>query len=448
LQSGTLDNEACADPSNTIPETNELDNCQHKISQVTDKTPDLQINKTADKSSVTAGDTLTYTLSASNVGTGDTTSSLSVSDHVPDELTVTNLNPDVGWDCSGSSGNQVTCTMDSLAAGASAQIVVTTKVNGTLPLTVPFTNKAQIIGGGESNATNNESSVTTSLGTANPIDLKVVSLTDDPDPVNHDNTLTYTAVVVNNGTTGTGPGAIVRVALPTAGVPVTSMNVTANNSFTCAATVSDPKVFDCTGNFGASGSSTASTTITATMTVDSIAPPPTELSATVTADPDGAITESDETNNTLTEKTTVSGTVCGGTPCVDLFAIATGPPTVQTGGLAVYNATVQNVGTDPVPSSTVWSIQFEYLGGLVTSVAPTVPGVSCTGFAIITCTSTAGSDPMDLAPGASLAFIVTAQDLSPSPAAVTLQVTADNTLAISELNEGNNVGIAVSATTP
>jgi uncharacterized repeat protein (TIGR01451 family)/fimbrial isopeptide formation D2 family protein len=449
LQSGTLDNEACVDPDDTIAETDETNNCKHAIGSVETPKPDLQIQKTADKTSVTAGDTLTYTLSASNVGTGGTTASLSMSDQVPDELTVTNVNPDVGWDCDTlSSGNNVTCTMDSLAAGASAQIVVTTTVNGSLPLTVPFTNTANIIGGGEDNAANNTSSVTTALGTAKPVDLKVVSVTDSPDPVNHDNSLTYTAVVVNTGTSGTGPGAIVRVALPTGGVPVGSMAVTANNSFTCAATVSDPKVFDCTGNFGASGSPTASTTITATMTVDSLAPPPTELSATVTADPDGAIDESDETNNAKTEKTTVSGTVCGGSPCVDLLALATGPPTIQTGGLGVFNATVMNVGTSPVPSSTVWSIQFEFLGGLVTSVVPTVPGVSCSGFAIITCTSSSGSDPMDLAPGASLTFIVTAQDLLPAGAGVTLQVTADSSGAVTELTTANNVGIAIAVTSP
>jgi subtilase family serine protease len=54
---------------------------------------------------------------------------------------------------------------------------------------------------------------------------------------------------------------------------------------------------------------------------------------------------------------------------------------------------------------------------------------------------------MDLAPGASLTFIVTVFDPLPAGTAVTLQVLADNTNTVSELNEGNNLGIAVSATT-
>ena len=41
LESGTLDNEACVDPANTIAETNELNNCEHAISGVTPPAPDL-----------------------------------------------------------------------------------------------------------------------------------------------------------------------------------------------------------------------------------------------------------------------------------------------------------------------------------------------------------------------------------------------------------------------
>ncbi|MDQ1382151.1 MAG: hypothetical protein QOJ71_2870 [Actinomycetota bacterium] len=443
LQSGTLDNEACVDKIHMIDETDETDNCQHKISQITTPAPDIQINKTADKGTVTAGETLDYTLNVSNVGTGPTDGSdVVVTDTVPPEVTVDQVVPAIGWDCSATLNNNVSCKTSSMNAGDSANIVIKTTVGSTL--TGPFTNTAHVAGGGDTQSNNDNSSRTTLVGTASAVDLEVVSVSDSPDPVNHGNTLTYTAIVTNNGTSGTGPGAIVRVALPTTGVPAASMAVTANNSFTCAPTVSDPKTFDCTGNFGASGS----TTITATMTVNSSAPPPTELSATVTADPDGAITESNELNNAITEKTTVSGTVCGGSPCVDLLAIATGPPVIQTGGLGIYTATVQNVGTDAVPSSTIWSIQFMAIGGaLVSSVAPTTPGVSCAGSGVVICTSTAGSDPMDLAPGASLTFIVTVFDPLPAGTAVTLQVLADNTNTVSELNEGNNLGIAVSATT-
>ena len=126
-----------------------------------------------------------------------------------------------------------------------------------------------------------------------------------------------------------GPGAIVRVVFPDTGVPPASMSVAASNRSRAARTCRRPGrlTFDCTGDFGASGTPTDSTEITATMTVDAGAPPPSHshghrrpLIRRI------AIAESDETNNTKTETTAISGTVCGGSPCVDLFTLVTGPP--------------------------------------------------------------------------------------------------------------------------
>lgn len=449
---GTLDNEACVDPDHTVAETNELDNCKHAIGQVLLPTPDLLINKSADKGSVTSGETLIYTLTVSNVGTGPSTASISVSDNVPDELEVTNINPDGGWDCSASSGNSISCERPDLAAGESSHIVVTTTATGSLPLTSPFTNAASVIGGGETNANNNTDKVTTSVGGA-AIDLNVVSITDTPDPVNHDDTLTYVSIARNDGTSTTGPGAVVRVVLPSAGVPVASMAVGATNGFTCSANTGlDPsgRTFDCFGEFGATGSPTDATTITAEMTVSSTAPPPAQLMITVTADPDGAFTESDETNNTRSETTTVSGTVCSGSPCVDLLATAVGTPIVAAGGVAIYSATVTNVGAAAVPDSAVWKIDLTFTGvGMITSViAPS--GVTCTPLsALLTrCTSIAGSgDPLDLTPGASLTFIVTVSSIHPAGSVGLFNVIADPTGQVTELTDGNNTGIVVTAIT-
>ncbi len=455
LENGTLDNEACVDPDNTIAESNELDNCKHAITGVTSEAPDLQINKTADKGSVTSGEELVYTLNVSNVGTGATTSTVTVIDDVPAEVTVQQITPDGGWDCTTlSTGNHVECTRPSMAAGDSSNIVIRTTAGSTL--TAPFTNEADVSGGGDTQSNNNHSEVTTLVGPA-AIDLNVASLTDSPDPVNHDQILTYTSVVRNDGTNGTGPGAIVRVVLPGSGVPVASMGVAATNGFTCGAnTTVDPTgtTFDCIGDFGGSGTPTDSTTITATMTVASDAPPPATLSVTVTADPGppagGAIAESNETNNEKTEETSISGTVCGGQPCVDLFALWTlAPPSVAPGGVAVYSATVQNVGTEAVPDDpTTWSTRFSLVGaGLITSVTPTADGITCTATPaqIVTCSSSPGSpDGMDLAPGALVMFNITVSNLSgPGGGVLTLTVTADSDGDVAELDEDNNSALAV-----
>ena len=57
---GSLYNQACVDQDNLIAETNELDNCNTAITAVVPPAPDLLINKSADSSVVTPGQSLTY----------------------------------------------------------------------------------------------------------------------------------------------------------------------------------------------------------------------------------------------------------------------------------------------------------------------------------------------------------------------------------------------------
>jgi hypothetical protein len=68
---GTLDNQACVDPNDTIVESHEDNNCSTNVTPVTHKAPDLLINKSVDKTSVTPGDQITYTLTISNNGDAD-----------------------------------------------------------------------------------------------------------------------------------------------------------------------------------------------------------------------------------------------------------------------------------------------------------------------------------------------------------------------------------------
>jgi uncharacterized repeat protein (TIGR01451 family) len=387
----------------------------------------------------------------SNVGTGPTSGDIDVTDNVPADVTVDQVTPDAGWDCSATVGNNVSCkrlAADPMAAGDSSNIVIRTTAGAAL--NAPFTNTAYVAGGGDNQGNNNQASVKTLVGPA-AIDLAVVSITDNPDPVNPGGTLTYTSIVTNNGTSGTGPGAIVRVALPAAGVPVASMAVAASNGFSCSAnTTVDPsgKTFDCIGDFGASGSPTGSTTITSQMTVDTSSPPA-QLAVTVTADPDGAITESDETNNTKTETTTVSTTVCSGAPCVDLLATATGMPVVSSGGVAVYTAVVTNVGAAAVPDSPAWSIDLEFIGAGVMLPVSAPAGVTCVPFGLgYRCTSTGGgADAMDLAPGASVSFTVSVNVVAPPGGNGIFQVTADSTNVVPEVTDANNLAQFATAVT-
>jgi hypothetical protein len=321
--------------------------------------------------------------------------------------------------------------------GDSADIEIDTMVNSP---TKPFTNTADVSGGGDTQTNNNESKVTTQVGTASAIDLQVVSLTDQTDPINRSQQETYTAVVTNNGTSPAN-NAVVRVKLPNPGSSSPSVN--GSNGFNCVANTtvdSSGNTFDCTGNFDASGGANASTTITASMTVDPGAPE--QLEATVIADPDNAITESDETNNTKSEQTTVTGSECTAISCVDLVSSVFGDPVIFSNiGLINYSATVANIGTSAVSDSPAWTINIQYTGiGLPTITPPA--GVTCTPALLgFDCTSAGGSpDPMALAPGAGLTFLVQVVGAN-APGAAILTVNADSTGAVSEFSESNNLSL-------
>jgi uncharacterized repeat protein (TIGR01451 family) len=444
LQSGELDNEACVDPADTIAETDETNNCKTTFGTVSQPTPDIQINKTADTNTVTAGQALNYTLNVSNVGTGPTDGSpVIVTDNVPADVTVDQVQTPAGWDCSATSGNNVSCQVPSMNAGDSASIVINTTVNSP---TAPFTNEASVDGGGDTQSNNNTSSVKTQVGTASAIDLHAVSLTGSPDPVNHDNVLTFTGIVTNDGTSDTGPGAIIRLVLPASGV--SNRAVAATGGFSCGPDLSDVsgKTFNCVVDLAAG----ASTTITATMKVDSGAPPPAQLTTTMTADPSDAITESDETNNEKDASVTVSGTVCGGSPCIDLVAGLTGQAAAVAPGVASYTATITNAGTSQVPDNPAWNVHFVLTGpGVILSVTPLGSGISCLPAGLVAdCSNTTGTaDAMDLGAGASVQFQVLVTTLGPG--ALLLETDADAPVGVvSELSESNNTAFFATAVGP
>jgi uncharacterized repeat protein (TIGR01451 family) len=449
LQSGELDNEACVDPADTIAEKDETNNCKTTFGTVVPPAPDLQIVKEADTNSVTAGEKLNYTLTVSNQGTGPTSAPVVVTDPVPTGLTVDGVVTPDGWDCSATAGNNVSCTTPSMNKGDSAQIKIQTTVGSSL--TQPFTNKADVsIDPSESLTTNNTASLKTQLGAASGIDLEAVSLTGTPDPVNHDDLLTFTGIVTNNGTSDSG-SAKVQLVLPAAGV--SNRAVIATGGFSCGPDPADVsgKTFNCSVDLAAG----ASTTITATMKVDPLPLLLASLTTTMTADPADTVTESDETNNDKSATVTISGTVCAGaSPCVDLVSDLMGPPVLaliaSPGPIGIYTATVTNAGTSQVPDTTAWNVHFMLSGpGLITSVVPLGSGVSCTPAAVIAdCSNTAGTaDAMDLGAGASVQFQVTVLAIGPGP--LLLETDADAPLGVvTELSDSNNTAFLATVVNP
>jgi uncharacterized repeat protein (TIGR01451 family) len=74
--------------------------------------PDLAIVKNADQEKVKSGDTLTYTLTVSNVGDGPTTGSVLVTDTVPDGLDLVSVDGGALWDCSADDGVHIVCSYE------------------------------------------------------------------------------------------------------------------------------------------------------------------------------------------------------------------------------------------------------------------------------------------------------------------------------------------------
>ena len=349
---GTLRNEACVDPNDTILEYDTADkfnpdgngdNCSFKPTVVTHDKADIAVNKSQSAAVVTPGADLTYTINVSNVGTGDAQSPVVVTDVLPSSVTFGDANASNGWTCTKSAGT-VSCQDPGtgLAVGANSLITIHTTVKASASL--PFTNTASVPadpGNGstidpEANTDNNTSSVTTSVGGGSGIDLSIASITDVPDPVNRGHQLVYTVLATNNGTAAAN-GVDVKIDLPPTGT--TFVGAAGTNGVNCG--TPSGSTLTCTGDFPGGGSSV----ITVTLAV--VLGAPDDLALTATIDPSGAFTESDETNNTKTETTTVSGNTCTSSPCIDLVAaqIASTPPgPVNSGDSVQYTFAVVNVG--------------------------------------------------------------------------------------------------------
>jgi uncharacterized repeat protein (TIGR01451 family) len=144
-------------------------------STVTTKVPsavDLAILKTADKDSVKAGNTLTYTLGVTNVGQSPTTGAVTVTDSVPSGLDLVSVDGGTAWDCTISNGTDITCTYLNgvLNPGDAAPLItVVTTVNDTAAISV--INTGVVKTPGDVNPANDRSTVKTPVTAVLPIKI-------------------------------------------------------------------------------------------------------------------------------------------------------------------------------------------------------------------------------------------------------------------------------------
>jgi uncharacterized repeat protein (TIGR01451 family) len=285
---------------------------------------DLAISKTGAPNPVTEGNNITYTVTVSNNGPGDA-SSVSMVDTLANLLAYVSATPSQG-SCSEASG-VVTCSLGSIANGASATVTIVAGTPDVLEPTV-VTNTATVSGAEtDPDSANNTVTLDTTVVPAGPVlaDLAVTKA-DAPDPViSGGPALAYSIAVTNNGP-GDATGVVVTDTLP-AGVAFVSALATVG---TCT---QDGGVVTCDIGALANG---AGSDITIAVLPD-IVSTATDITNTVTV----AATEQDPTpgNNTATTTTTVNP------PVADMsvsISSSSGTPTVNEP--VTFTMTVTNNG--------------------------------------------------------------------------------------------------------
>jgi uncharacterized repeat protein (TIGR01451 family) len=185
-QEGLITNAATVTSSTTPNDPNKGNNTATEQTTVR-PLADLALSKVDAPDPVHAGETLTYTLKATNNGPS-AASGVTVNDTLPAGVTFLSSAPS----CS-RAGVNLTCALGSIANGASASLTVS--VTPSNPGSI--TNTASVNGDqADPNVANNSAKTTTRVRPA--ADLAVTK-TDAPDPVGVDDELVYAVTVQNNG---------------------------------------------------------------------------------------------------------------------------------------------------------------------------------------------------------------------------------------------------------
>ncbi|MGB7922169.1 MAG: hypothetical protein WCF57_02870, partial [Pyrinomonadaceae bacterium] len=323
----------------------------------------------------------------------------------------------------GGTGN-VSCTIATLAAGATATFEIVVHVNANVANGTTITNSAT----GASTTTdpnsgNNTGTATTTVSTQ--ADLSVTK-SDAPDPVVAGQNITYTINFTNNGASD-AQSVTVTDAVP-ANTTFVSAAVTTGTGWT----VTNPSVGG-TGNIVFSkGTVALAETATFEVVVKVNANVPDGSTITNSATAASTTTDPSSGNNTGTATTTVNTQANLSVTKTD------SPDPVTAGNNLTYTITLTNNGpsdaqtlqlTDNVPTDTTF----------VSFTAPadwtsTTPAVGGTG----TITSTTGT----LAAGASAEFTLVVNVNASTPHLTTLTNSATATSTTTDPDSGNNTGTA------
>ena len=456
----SLDNQACVDPANVIEEFSppgESDNCSTHttpIGPAPKKHPDLKVEKTVNPTQATPDQDLTYTITVQNHGDADAQGPVTVSDQVPAQTTFVSASG-TGWTCPAPVGGVITCqlaagltqgsTADPITIVVHVNVAATSAITNTAVAAPALADPADTGAENETSLDDNDSTVVASIGSP-AFDLSIADIVDNPDPAIRGQQVTYTVIGLNTGTDPAN-GVVIQIALPASGA--TLVGAAGSNGFNCAAPVGT--TIDCTGDLPGGGNTAITLNFLVNMSASA------DLTLTATIDPGNAFPEPNETNNSQTETTTVSGGGCPNPDCVDLVAaqLDDSPDPVATSANVTYTLVIANIGA--LPASLGGSqLAFFDLFGNVSLVSYGTSDATITCSTVSSTTSQLLSDCVgDLGPGQAVTLTITVTVNGGTT--VTAKALVDPLNVVPEFNDfdagppmtfGNNLIFQVTTVTP
>ena len=190
-------------------------------SRAADGIPDLTIVKTHAGNFYQGQTGAAYSITVSNIGTGNTTAPITVVDTLPAGLTATAISGtgDSNWSCTLAT---LTCTRSDVLVNGSSYDAIAVTVNVAVNAAASLTNTATVSGGGEINTSNDTA---TSITTITPL-LQIASGPYlNPAAVGTNSSLTSPrpgALEPTHGRFGIAPGMVVSEChrLPAGNIPV------------------------------------------------------------------------------------------------------------------------------------------------------------------------------------------------------------------------------------
>jgi uncharacterized repeat protein (TIGR01451 family) len=385
-------------------------------------TAEMTLTNVASPNPVVAGSDITYTQTATNIGTG-LANTPTLTENTPANTTFVSISTPTGTTCTtpavGGTG-AISCTAAAAPAGSSGTIVVVVQVNSGTAAGTVITDTATVNSSNQAYGayTAVATDVVASSSTQADVALSTVAT---PLTVYPGNDVTYIQSVSNNGP-GTASNLTFTEAVPT------------NTTF---ASISPPAGWTCTtpavGATGTISCVSASMASGSSANIEVVV----NVAATITA---ASITANSSVSSTTSDPNTANNSTTTVTPVLpvcDLAVTNTGTPNPATAGQnIVYTQVVTNSG----PSNCAGGTFTEAIPANTTFVSmPTPAGWTCTTTGPISCTEST------IAPGASSTF--TATMLVSGTAAAGTLITDQATVGTTthDSNTANNTAISTIA---